>query len=128
MDEDFENETGPDRRKRLVGRLDKMVESGRVTEGEARRLRAARGAGRFDEVVRDIRVRHATARTAAAVADGSMSQDEADGLLERLRNGEHSRSLRSHLAKLRPRGRSGRPGPGAAHRSDSEEDPGSLVT
>jgi hypothetical protein len=33
----------------------------------------------------------------AAVAQGDMSQDEADGYLERLRNGEHAKGLRARL-------------------------------
>lgn len=88
-------------RGRLVERLDHMVEAGRVTEDEAGRLRAANGPAEFDDVVRAIRVRHATARLDAAVEDGEMSEEEADGLLVRLRNGEHPRSLRAHLAKFR---------------------------
>jgi len=101
MDDDIETQMGPKNRKRLVERLDTMVESGRVTEQEAGRLRAARGPGEFDDVVRGIRLRHAGTRLHDAVVDGSMSQEEADGYLERLGNGEHPRGLRAHLGKLR---------------------------
>lgn len=107
MDEDLGSRMGSKQRKRLVERLDQMVESGRVTAQEAEGLRTARGAAEFDDVVRGIRLRHATAKLETAVDDGSMSQEEADGFLERLRNGEHPRGLRAHLGQLRPRRRSG---------------------
>ncbi len=97
------------RRDRLVGRLDQMVDSGRLTYEEAERLRAAGEQGEFDDVVRDIRVRHASTSFEAGVRNGSLTQGEADGFLERLRNGEHSRSLRAGLRDLRSRVRSGSP-------------------
>ncbi|MHB1533891.1 MAG: hypothetical protein ACYC1D_04605 [Acidimicrobiales bacterium] len=78
-----------------------MVASGRVSEQEGERLRAAGGPDEFDAVVGEIRVRHAGARLDAAVAGGAMSQEEADANLARLRNGEHPRSLREHLRSLR---------------------------
>ncbi len=106
MDDDLEQRMDTKSRGRLVERLDHMVEAGRVTEDEAGRLRAANGPAEFDDVVRDIRVRHATARLGAAVEDGGMSPEEADGFLGRLRNGEHPRELRGHLAKFRRRPRS----------------------
>jgi hypothetical protein len=46
-----------------------------------------------------IRARHARAHTDTAVSDGRMNQAEADRLLERVRTGEHSRELRSHIRK-----------------------------
>ncbi len=106
MDAAAENGMGSRRRERVVEQLDHMVESGRVTEQEADRLRAARGTDEFDEVVRGISLRHAETRLESAVADGSMTREEADGFSERLRNGEHPRSLRAHLGKLRPGRRS----------------------
>ena len=51
----------------------------------------------FDVVVGTIRARHAGAHMEAAVAEGDMSQDEADGYLERLRSGEHAKGLRARL-------------------------------
>jgi len=101
---------GNKRHKRLLEQLDKMVRSGRVTEQEAAALRATSSADAFEEVLQGIRVRHASARLASAVGDGSMSQGEADGFLLRLEKGEHPRSLRAHLGKLRP-GRGGGPNP-----------------
>lgn len=106
MIEELENQTSWKKRERLVERLDHMVESGRVTEDEANRLRAASGPAEFDDATRSISVRHAKARLDAAVEDGGMSQEEADGFLARLRNGEHPRSLRAHLGKFRSRPRS----------------------
>lgn len=96
-------------RDRLVGRLDQMVESGRLTYEEAARLRAAGDQREFDDVVRDIRVRHASMVFEAAVKNGGLTQGESDGYLERLRNGEHSRSLRAGLRVLRSRVCSGSP-------------------
>ncbi|MGI8775829.1 MAG: hypothetical protein ACR2LJ_00220 [Acidimicrobiales bacterium] len=107
--DDLGNQADPNTHRRLLERLDHMVESGRVTDDEAARLRAATGPQESEQAVGDIRLRHAGARLDAAVADGGMSREEADGFLERLRNGEHPRGLRSHLAKLRPRRRP--PGP-----------------
>ncbi len=100
-DDDLNDRMDSRGRTRLVERLDHMVESGRVTEDEARCLRAAAGPDEFDVVVRSIRLRHAGARLDAAVGQGSLTRKEADGFLERLSNGEHPRSLRAHLAKFR---------------------------
>jgi len=116
-DEDVEDQTGPKSRQRLVERLDHMVESGRVTEEEAERVRAAGGPAEFEHAVRNIRLRHAGARLGTAVEDGSMSQAEADGLLARIGRGEHPRSIRAHLSKLRPGLRSSRSGPEGSERA-----------
>lgn len=86
--------------RRLVEQADKMVRSGRLTAEEAARLRAAAGTGETEQVIRSIRARHAGMRLDAAVGAGAMSQAEADGLLERVHGGEHSRRLRSHLAQF----------------------------
>ena len=102
MDEGSETQANTRRRHRLVERVGQMVRSGRLTEAEAERLRATEGQDEFDEAVRDIRVRHAGTSLGAAVDEGRLSQDEADGLLERLRGGEHSRSLRARVRRLRP--------------------------
>ena len=87
---------------RLIGQIDKMVTSGRITEDEAVRLRAAEGTPEFDAAVGEIRARHAGAHIDGAVRAGEMSQQEADGYLERLRSGEHPKGLRARLAKYRP--------------------------
>lgn len=82
---------------RIIEQVDKMVASGRITAEEGERLRAAQGTDAFEEAVANVRARHAQAHTNSAVSDGRMSQAEADGLLERVRSGEHSRELRSHI-------------------------------
>jgi polyhydroxyalkanoate synthesis regulator phasin len=82
---------------RMLDRLDAMVANGRVTPEEAARLRAAAGTDGFDEVVAGIRARHAQAHTDPAVAEGRMSQQDADDALRRVREGEHSRELRTHI-------------------------------
>lgn len=99
-----------------------MAKSGRLTDQEAERLRSADNPGEVDDVIRSIRVRHAGAKLGAAVEDGSVTPEEADGFLDRLRNGEHSAALRAQVLKLRPRSRTpaGRPGTEAA-RSRGEE-------
>ena len=89
-------------RERLLKQLDKMVASGRVTETEAARLRAAAGSDEFDQAAREIRVRHAGEHLNAAVEGGQMTQEEANAHLEGLRRGEHSRFLRAHLRSLLP--------------------------
>ncbi len=45
---------------RIIGQLDKMVASGRVTEQEAEQLRASEGTSEFEHVVGEIRARHAS--------------------------------------------------------------------
>ena len=82
---------------RMMQRLDAMVENGRITPEEAAQLRATEGTPAFDDVVAGIRARHAQAHTDPAVADGTMSQELADDLLERVRAGEHSTELRKQV-------------------------------
>jgi hypothetical protein len=106
------------RRGRLVARLDRMVETGHVTQNEAQGLRRAAEPSEFNHVVRGIRIRHAGIKLDAAVAGGSLTRADADGLLERLRHGEHPRSIRAHLHGLRAKGRSRGLGLG----SDAPED------
>jgi ubiquinone/menaquinone biosynthesis C-methylase UbiE/Arc/MetJ-type ribon-helix-helix transcriptional regulator len=75
----------------IVERLDQMVAAGRVTGEEAERLREAVRSGGFDEAVRDVRIRHAEERLAAGLRDGTVTREEADTVLARVRNGEHPR-------------------------------------
>jgi polyhydroxyalkanoate synthesis regulator phasin len=82
---------------RMMARLDAMVANGRITADEAAQLRATEGTPAFDDVVASIRARHAQAHTDPAVADGTMSQEEADRLLERVLAGEHSTELRTQV-------------------------------
>lgn len=101
MSEDEIDELDPERLSRIAGQADKLVAAGRLTAEEARQLRAAPDVSRADQVMREIRARHAAERLDAAVAEGAMSRQEADDLLERVRGGEHSRALRSHLSRFR---------------------------
>ena len=82
---------------RMMERLDAMVSNGRITDEEAAQLRATHGTSAFDDVVARIRARHAQAHTDPAVADGTMTQEEADHLLERVLAGEHSTELRKQV-------------------------------
>jgi len=68
MNED--HQLGARARERLLEQLGRMVETGRVTETEAARLRAATDSDEFDDAARDIRVRHAGAHLDAAVEGG----------------------------------------------------------
>jgi hypothetical protein len=100
MDGRQKNTLDSERRERLVGCLDQMIESGRVTETEAGRLRTARGQDEFDSGVLEIRLRHARGSLDAAVREGKLTGEEADAFLVRLRNGEHPRELRAELRGL----------------------------
>jgi polyhydroxyalkanoate synthesis regulator phasin len=82
---------------RILEQLERMVASGRLTTEEADRLRARGGTERFDEVITEVRSRHARVHTDAAVEAGTMSADEADGTLERVRQGDHSAALRRRI-------------------------------
>jgi len=82
---------------RIIEQIDHMVASGRITEDEAVRLRVAEGSAAFEEVVAGIRARHAQVHTDAAVAEGRIIQSKADGFLDRVLSGEHSKELRSHI-------------------------------
>ena len=90
------------KQERIVQQVDKMVESGRITEDEAAQLRATEGTAEFDAAVGAIRARHAAGHMEQAIATGDMTQEEADGYLERLRSGEHPRGLRARLRIHRP--------------------------
>jgi hypothetical protein len=87
-------------RTRLLERLEHMVESGQVTAEEAGRLRTADTDAEFEAATVAIRTRHAGASMRAAVEAGQMTQAEADANLERIRNGEHPRGLRAHVARI----------------------------
>jgi hypothetical protein len=82
---------------RIIQQVDRMMASGRITEEEATQLRAAEGTPEFDAAVGSIRARHAGAHMEAAVAEGDMSREEADGFLALLRRGEHPQGLRARL-------------------------------
>ena len=92
-------------RTRLLERLDHMVESGQVTAEEAGRLRSATTDAEFEAAALAIRTRHASASMSAAVEAGQMTRAEADANLAGVRNGEHPRGLRAHMARItRPAG------------------------
>ena len=82
---------------RMMERLDAMVANGRITDEEAAQLREAEGTPAFDDIVAQVRARHARAHTEPAVAAGTMCQEEADQLLERVLAGEHTTELRKQV-------------------------------
>jgi hypothetical protein len=94
--------TMPKNRKRLLERLDRMVQSGQVTAEEATDLRSASSATDYEAAALRIRARHARARFDAAVEGGQMTPSEARANMERIWKGEHPRSLRAHLRKIAP--------------------------
>lgn len=102
MADNAEKRLGPRTRERLLGRLDAMIKSGRVSETEAARLRTSADPDEFESTIVDIRARHAGTRLDAAVQAGDLSRQEADAVLERVRSGEHSPALRAHVRKLLP--------------------------
>jgi hypothetical protein len=85
------------REDRVIEQLDKMVSTGRVSEDEALRLRAAQGTPEFQTIMGEIRARHAGGHLQAAVDAGEMTQEEATQHLERIRRGEHPKGLRARL-------------------------------
>ena len=91
------------KQERIVRQVDRMVKMGRITKSEAERLRATEGTADFDTAVGAIQARHAGAQVEAAVAEGEMSQEEADRYLKGLREGEHPKGLRAKLRRHRPR-------------------------
>ena len=82
---------------RLVGRLDKMVQAGRLTEEDAERLRAAANSGQLDDAVREIQLKHARERVNTALENGRLTQEEARAIFDRLAKGEDLRFLRGLL-------------------------------
>lgn len=71
-----------------------MVETGRVTDWEASKLRAASEPDAFDSVMRGIRLRHVEAKLLAAVEDGRITQVDADANLASLRSGADLTEIR----------------------------------
>lgn len=121
MDEFPEIDEDWGKRDRLLGQLDRMAAAGRVTEPEAARLREARDPATFGVVVRTIRVRHAEARLGEAVDQRRMSREEAEAVLERVRRGEHTQSLRGHLPGRLVGGHRDQPGSGSAQAGDNAD-------
>jgi polyhydroxyalkanoate synthesis regulator phasin len=87
--------------RRVLQHLDRMVSAGRVTAEEAERLRGAGDVAAFDAALAEIRTGHAGPDLDAAVADGQLTQPEADELLDRLRRGEHSPGLHKRVRPWR---------------------------
>jgi hypothetical protein len=100
--------------RRVLQHLEGMVSAGRVTAEEAEGLRGAGDAAAFDAALAEIRARHAGPDLGAAVADGQLTQPEADELLDRLRRGDHSSALHQRVRpwrKLHRRPPGDRPAP-----------------
>jgi hypothetical protein len=89
---------------RLIGRLDKMVRAGRLTEEDAERLRAAANSGELDNAVREIQLKHAGERVNAALGNGRLTQEEARAIFDRLAKGEDPHFLRDLLRGIETNG------------------------
>jgi hypothetical protein len=98
----------------VLRQLNKLHSSGRITSAEADAIESAKDDEAMHSARLSIRTRHAGAQLDAAVADGSVSRADADALLSRVKGGEHSRGLRSHINRLQPGSGTGTP----AHPTD----------
>src|SRR5262245_11888406 len=90
-------------RDRVLHRVEKMLEAGRVTENEAARVREAAESQDLDEAVREISIRHATERVDEAVEDGGLTPEEAASIRTRLEAGEDPRNLGGSWRRRRSR-------------------------
>jgi len=72
-------------------RVTKMAKAGRVTAEEADRVSSAANAEELERAVGEIRARHARVRLDTDVAEGRMTESEADLFIERLKRGEDPR-------------------------------------
>jgi polyhydroxyalkanoate synthesis regulator phasin len=82
---------------RIVEQLHRMVETGRISDAEAQRLRSTRGTAEFAAVLNEVRARHAAAHLDRAVEEGRMGAEQAADFLDRVRAGDHSRRLRCEI-------------------------------
>lgn len=87
-----DDETTHQEAERLLRRIDKMAWTGRITGGEAERVRTATDPAKVDDAVREIRLRHAMERVERELRHGRMTQDEAEVVLQRLEAGEDPRT------------------------------------
>ena len=87
-----------------------LKNSSRVSTEEATALEAAETDEARADILRDIRARHAEDRLREAVAVEAVSVEEAERLVEEVRQGKHSSSLRRHINTIAGR-RARRDGP-----------------
>jgi len=85
----------------LDKRLTKMVAAGRLTEEEAKRMRAASTASEREEAARTVQMRHARSRLEEAVDSGRLTPAEAEAFVERLDRGEDVSILRGVRRRAR---------------------------
>lgn len=76
--------------------LEHLEATGKITDEEALALRSS-DPGAREGVMRGVRLRHAKARLESAVAEGSVSEEEAGELLRQVAGGGHSQGLRSRI-------------------------------
>ena len=79
----------------VTARVDKLLAAGRITADEAAAIRRAVEAGDdLETAVRAVRLRHAREWVTTAVAQGRLTQADADEALARLEAGEDPSVLR----------------------------------
>jgi len=99
------------KRERVLSNLDRLTETGRLTQAEAEHLGTASTTEEFDDAARSIRLRHVSATLKTAVEQGWMTNEEAEALRERVAAGEDSDAIRAELRRLRERGADRKPAP-----------------
>jgi hypothetical protein len=72
---------------------------GRLTDEQRAQLATAKPEDR-DRILREVRQQHASRSIADAVAQGRLSQADADAVLERLSHGEDVHRVRRELRRL----------------------------
>jgi hypothetical protein len=77
-----------------------LRKSGRVSEEEVAAMESADTDEARDGILRGIRARHAAARLREAVSSEAVSVEEAERLVEEVRQGNHSSSLRRHINQI----------------------------
>lgn len=91
MDQDHINKD------RIMEQLHRMVETGRISDAEAQRLRATRGTAEFATALNEVRARHAATHLDRAAEEGRIGREQGADFLDRVRAGDHSRRLRSDI-------------------------------
>lgn len=84
-------------------RLAQMQRHGFLTESEAEAIRHETDPDRLNQLIRTVRVRHAQTRLEPGLAGGTISSQDTEPLLERLKQGEHTRQLRTAVIALAKR-------------------------
>lgn len=80
--------------------LERLAESGRLTQEEAQAFMRATDRRQAEEIMNQVSARHAAEQLARASAEGRLTKREADDYLRRMRAGEHSHRLRAEIMRF----------------------------